>query len=265
LNVFITGASSGIGAALASEFAARGATLGLLARRGDLLDGLIARLPGRHLRFVVDVNDTVRLIAAAREFEAATGGADLVIANAGVSVGTLTEHADDLAVFQRVLNTNLVAAIATFHPFVTPMRQRGRGTLAAIASVAGVRGLPGAGAYCASKAALISYCESLRVELRASGVRVVTLAPGFIRTPMTADNPYPMPFLMQAEAFAQQAAEAMLRGASFKVIPWPMAWLARLLRILPNAAFDRIVERRARKPRQSPPSPQPSPARRERE
>jgi len=252
MNVFITGASSGIGAALAREFAARGATLGLLARRRELLEALVAQLPGRHFRFAVDVTDTARLIDAAREFEAAAGGVDIVVANAGISVGTLTEYAEDLAVFERVLHTNLLAAVATFHPFVAPMRRRGRGTLAAIASVAGVRGLPGAGAYCASKAALISYCESLRVELRGSGVRVVTIAPGFVDTPMTADNPYPMPFLMNADAFARRAAEAILRGASYRVLPWPMAWLARVLRILPNAAFDRIVQRRARKPRRAP-------------
>jgi NAD(P)-dependent dehydrogenase (short-subunit alcohol dehydrogenase family) len=249
VNVFITGASSGIGAALAREFASRGATLGLLARRGDALDALIAQLPGRHRRYVVDVTERARLIEAARDFEQASGGADLVIANAGISVGVLTEYAEDLPVFERVVATNFLSAVDTFHPFVAPMRQRRRGTLAAVASVAGVRGLPGAGAYCASKAALISYCESLRVELRGSGVRVVTIAPGFIDTAMTAANPYPMPFLMTAESFARRAADTMLRGASYRVIPWQVAWLARVLRVLPNWAFDRILHRRARKPR----------------
>jgi hypothetical protein len=250
VNVFITGASSGIGAALAREFASRGATLGLLARRADALDALIAQLPpGLHRRYAVDVTDHARLAQAAFEFEQAGGGADIVIANAGVSAGTLTEYAEDLPVFERIVATNFLAAINTFHPFVTAMRRRGRGTLAAIASVAGVRGLPGAGAYCASKAALISYCESLRVELRGSGVHVVTIAPGFVDTPMTVGNPYRMPFLTTAESFARQAAQAILREASYQVIPWQMAWLARLLRALPNWAFDRIVQNRARKPR----------------
>ena len=249
MNVFITGASSGIGAALAREFAARGATLGLLARRGEALDALIAQLPGSHRRYAVDVTDRPRLIEAAREFEQTSGGADVVIANAGISAGTLTEHAEDLMVAERIVATNLLAAMSTFHPFVAPMSTRGRGTLAAIASVAGVRGLPGAGAYCASKAALINYCESLRIELRASGVRVVTIAPGFIDTPMTADNPYWMPFLMRPDAFAGAAATAIVSGASYRVIPWQMAWLARLMRMIPNAAFDRIVQRRGRKPR----------------
>ncbi len=249
MNVFITGASSGIGAALAREFAQRGASLGLVARRGEALDALIATLPGRHRRYALDVTDRARLIEAARDFDQASGGADVVIANAGISVGALTDHAEDLPVFERVIDTNFLAAVDTFHPFVAPMRRRGRGTLAAIASVAGVRGLPGAGAYCASKAALINYCESLRVELRGSGVRVVTIAPGFIDTPMTAGNPYPMPFLMDAGRFAREAADAMLRGASYRVIPWQMALLARVLRALPNWAFDRIMRNRARKPR----------------
>jgi short-subunit dehydrogenase len=249
MNVFITGASSGIGAALAREFATRGAMLGLLARRGDALDALIAQLPGRHRRYALDVTDRPRLLEAAREFEQASGGADVVIASAGISAGTLTEHAEDLPVFERIFATNFQAAVDTFHPFVGPMRQRGRGRLAAIASVAGVRGMPGAGAYCASKAALINYCESLRIELRASGVRVVTIAPGFIDTAMTANNPYWMPFLMRPDAFARAAATAIVSGASYRVIPWQMAWLARLMRMIPNAAFDRIVHRRGRKPR----------------
>ena len=249
MNVFITGASSGIGAALAREFAARGATLGLLARRGDALDTLIAQLPGRHRRYALDVTDRARLIEAARDFEQATGGTDVVIANAGISTGTLTEQAEDLPVIERVIAVNFLAAVDTFHPFIAPMRQRGRGALAAMASVAGVRGIPGAGAYCASKAALINYCESLRVELRGSGVRVVTIAPGFIDTPMVDGNPYSMPFLMAPQSFAREAAAAILDGASYRVIPWQMAWLARVLRILPNRAFDRIMQKRPRKPR----------------
>jgi len=253
MNVFITGASSGIGAALAREFAARGARLGLLARRADRLDALRSQLPGLHHRYAVDVLDHASLIQAAREFEAASGGTDIVIANAGVGVGTLTEHAEDLPQFERVIDTNWLASVVTFHPFVAPMRQRGRGTLAAIASVAGVRGLPGAGAYCASKAALISYCESLRIELHGAGVKVVTIAPGFIDTPMTKDNPYPMPFLMDAGRFARLAADAIVRGESFRVIPWQMAWLARLMRVLPDAIFDRALLNRGRKPRVSHP------------
>jgi len=249
VNVFLTGASSGIGLALAREFARRGALLGLVARRVEALRTLAAELPGRCEIYALDITNRQQLIAAARDFQARRGPTDIVIANAGISVGVQTEHYEDLAEFDRVLATNLSAVASCFHPFIGPMRKRRHGTLVAIASVAGVRGLPGSEAYCASKAALISYCESLRVDLRGSGVRVVTVAPGFIRTPMTAANPYPMPFLMDADAFAGRAARAIVRGTSFVVIPWQMAWVARLLRVLPNWAFDRLLAGRARKPR----------------
>ncbi len=249
MNVFLTGASSGIGVALAREFSRRGACLGLVARRGERLAALAAELGTPCHCYDLDVTDRAALLAAARDFEARCGGTDLVIANAGISTGVLTEHEEDLAVFDRVMATNLNAVATTFHPFIAPMRARRAGTLVAIASVAGIRGLPGSEAYCPSKAALINYAESLRVGLRGSGVRVVTVAPGFIRTPMTAGNPYPMPFLMDVEAFATQAAAAMLRGDRFRVIPWQMAWVARLLRVLPGWAFDRALAGRARKPR----------------
>lgn len=251
MNVFLTGASSGIGAALAREYAARGATLGLVARRHALLDELVAQLPGRHRGYVADVTDADALIAAARAFEADCGAADVVIANAGISEGVLTEYYEDLAAFRRILDTNVLALAHTFHPFIAGMRARGRGTLVGIASVAGIRGLPGSGAYCASKAAAISYCESLRVELRRSGVRVVTVAPGFVRTPLTASNPYRMPFLMEAADFARAAADAIARGSSYTVIPWQMGVVAKLLRLLPNAVFDRVLSERAYKPRRA--------------
>jgi len=249
VNVFLTGASSGIGAALARELARRGARLGLVARRAPALEALAAEFPGRCRVYGVDVTDRPALLEAARDFEQHCGGTDMVIANAGISTGVQTEFLEDLEVFDRVLATNLNAAATTFQPFIGPMRARRSGTLVAIASVAGVRGLPGSEAYCASKAALISYAESLRVGLRGSGVRVVTIAPGFIRTPMTAANPYPMPFLTDVERFARLAADAIARGTSFVVIPWPMAWVARLLRVLPDWAFDRLLAGRARKPR----------------
>jgi hypothetical protein len=251
MNVFLTGASSGIGAALAAEFARRGATLGLVARRQDALNAVLAEAPGRHHRYTVDVTDKDALIAAARDFDDATGGADVVVANAGISVGVLSEYYEDLDAFGDVFRTNVLATAYTFHPFIGRMRARGRGTLVGIASVAGIRGLPGSEAYCASKAAVISYCESLRVELRKTGVRVVTISPGFVRTPLTAKNPYRMPFLMEPQNFARQAADAIAAGVSYRVIPWQMGAVAKLLRLLPNAVFDRAFGRRPYKPRRS--------------
>ena len=240
-RVFITGASSGIGEALAREYAAQGAMLGLVARRGEVLAALVAQLPNpeRHAVYALDVTDYPALAAAARDFLARAGGADIVIANAGVSHGTLTEHPEDQQVFDAILSTNVSATVATFSPFIESMKaQSGMRRLVGIASVAGVRGLPGAGAYSASKAAVVCYCESLRLELKPHGIDVVTIAPGYIATPMTQKNAYPMPFLMPAGRFAAKAAGAIASGASYRVIPWQMGVVAKLLRMLPNWLYD---------------------------
>lgn len=251
MKVFLTGASSGIGEALARHYAAGGATLGLLARRGDLLRSLKASLDAPGDIYPCDVRDLAAVSAAADDFIARFGVPDLVIGNAGVSFGTLTEHAEDAAVFREVLDINVMGLVNTFHPFVRPMRNRGSGTLAGIASVAGFRGLPGATAYSASKAAAIRYLEGLRVELRSSGVRVTTLCPGYIATPMTSRNPYPMPFILQADDAARRFARAIASGTSYAVIPWQMAIAGRVLAVLPNWLYDRLVARGGRKPRKS--------------
>ena len=265
-RIFITGASSGLGAALAKHYAARGAVLGLVSRRTEALTQLVAELgSAQHCIYALDVNDHAALAAAAADFSA-RGRVDIVIASAGISAGTLTEHSEDLAVFEQIIATNLTATVSTFAPFIASMKVvAGVGNvleptppppppppprLVGIASVAGIRGLPGAGAYSASKAALISYCESLRVELRASGIAVVTIVPGYIDTPMTRHNAYPMPFLMSADRFAARAARAIDAGSTYCVIPWQMGWVAGLLRCLPNAWYDRLFGNMPRKARQ---------------
>src|SRR5207237_1640729 len=134
-----------------------------------------------------------------------------VVANAGVSIGTLTAHEDDNDVFRTVLDTNVLGVVHTFQPFLRAFAANKCGKLVGIASIAGFRGLPGAGAYSASKAAAIVYLESLRVELAASGIAVVTICPGFIATPMTDGNPYRMPFLMPADVAARKIARAIER------------------------------------------------------
>jgi NADP-dependent 3-hydroxy acid dehydrogenase YdfG len=249
VNVFITGASSGIGEALAREFAARGARLGLAARRVEALQALATALPGNHLVYGVDVTNTDAIVAAGHAFDEAVGGADIVIANAGLSVGVKTEYYEDLAQFRRVFETNVFSMAATFHPFIARMKARRHGTLVGIASVAGVRGLPGSEAYCASKAAVITYCESLRVEMAKHGVKVVTISPGFIRTPLTARNPYGMPFLMDVADFAHKAADAMVAGARYRTIPWQMGVVTALLKVVPRWLFDGATRRRKQKPR----------------
>ena len=257
-RIFITGASSGIGAALARHYAGQGAVLGLAARRQEALERLRESLPdpGRHRLYALDVNDHRALADAAADF--LHGGAvDIVIANAGVSQGTLTEYSEDIAVFAQIMATNVTATAATFSPFIAAMKaqppeQARRCRLVGIGSVAGVRGLPGGGAYSASKAAVISYCESLRVELRSSGIRVVTIAPGYIDTPMTRGNRYAMPFLMPVDRFAERAAAAIAAGDSYRVIPWQMGIVAKLLRILPNWLYDRVFSKAPRKARKAP-------------
>ncbi len=252
MRIFLTGASSGIGAALARYYAAQGAQLGLVARRAEQLDALIASLPGgheRHLALPANVADSESIAAAAKAFIERFGLPDIVIANAGISVGTLTEEIRDYSPFEAVLRTNVLGVVATFQPFAGAMRARGHGTLVGISSVAGVRGLPGAGAYSASKAAVSRYLESLRVELHGSGVKVVDIRPGYIATPMTDINTYPMPFKLGSDEAARRFARAIARGLSQATIPWQMAIVARVLGVLPNALYDRLFAKAQRKPR----------------
>lgn len=249
--VFITGASSGIGQALALAFAQRGYRLALAARRVGEIDAWINahQLQATARSYAADVSDLASIAGCAQQVIDAQGQPDIVIANAGISVGIDTAIEGDLEVLRRIYLTNNLGLVATFQPFLGDMRRRGAGTLVGIASVAGIRGLPGHGGYCSSKAAVISYCESLRTECHGSGVRVVTLLPGYVDTPLTRRNRYGMPFLMQAEDFARRACDAIEAGASYRVIPWQMGWVARLMRLLPNALFDRAVQGRGRKHR----------------
>ena len=251
--VFITGASSGIGQALALRFHAAGWRLALVARRRDAMadwaseQGFDAQ---GHAVYAADVRDTASITRAGRECIARQGLPDVVIAAAGISIGVDTAVLADLEVMRATYETNNIGMAATFQPFVNAMRSRRSGTLVGIASVSGIRGLPGHGAYCASKAAVISYCETLRGEMRDANVKVVTLVPGYIDTPLTRSNRYDMPFLMTAEAFADRAFATIASAAPYRVIPWQMGIVAKLLRALPIGWFDRLLAGRARKRRQ---------------
>ena len=250
--VFITGASSGIGQALAARYAREGWRLALVARRtADLHAWAQAQnLPADRVAvYGADVALPDSIVAAAQACIAQQGLPEVVIANAGISIGMDTAERADIDVMRDTFATNNIGLAATFHGFVRGMRERGSGTLVGVASMAAIRGLPGHGAYSASKAGVVAYCESLRGELRGSGVRVVTLLPGYIATPLTSGNPYPMPFLMPAEAFASRAFRAIAAGDSYRVIPWQMAVVAKLLRLLPNPLYDRLLAGRGRKPR----------------
>ncbi|RYH28802.1 MAG: SDR family oxidoreductase, partial [Alcaligenaceae bacterium] len=232
LNVFITGASSGIGEALAMTYAVRGARLGLVARRADLLQKLRSHIAETTASvaavYVADVTDSTALGEAARAHIEQHGVPDVVIACAGVSIPIEPEREGDVAVFNKVLATNTLGTLSTFQPFISAMKMRGNGKLVGIASVAGIRGLPGASAYSASKAAVIAFCESLRIDLRGSGVEVLTICPGYVRTAMAAAVAHRQPFLIDAIDFATQAVDAIDGGASYSVIPRQMRWMARI-------------------------------------
>jgi short-subunit dehydrogenase len=251
--VFITGASSGIGQALALRFYAAGYRLALSARRGaevQLWAQANSISADSYQIYSADVAVVDSIVAAGQACMAAQGVPDVVIANAGISIGMDSAVREDIDVMAQTFAANSLGVAATFHPFVAAMVARGNGVLVGIGSVAGIRGLPGHGAYCASKAAVISYCESLRGELLPSGVKVVTICPGYIDTPLTQKNRYAMPFFMRVDVFADEAFGTIQAGHSYRVIPWQMGVVAKLLRLLPNALFDRVLAGRARKHRQ---------------
>jgi short-subunit dehydrogenase len=250
--VLITGASSGLGQALALHYVRHGYRLALVARRVEVIKSWLdaqAINPDSYSIYSADVSDTDSLASMARDCITRQGVPDVVIANAGISIGVDSARREDLDVMARILTTNVMGVAATFGPFINAMAARGSGTLVGIGSVAGIRGLPGHGGYCASKAAVISYCESLRGELRATGVKVITICPGYIATPLTQNNSYSMPFLMQPEVFAEQAFKTIEAQVSYRVIPWQMGVVAKLLRLLPNWLFDKAFAGRPRKPR----------------
>ena len=251
LKVVITGASSGIGKALAHQYAKRGAILALVARRGELLTQLAGSLAVRSYPYAADVRNAGALAAVAEDFIGRVGCPDVVIANAGVSAGTLTGNPQDNQVFDEILAINVTGMMLTFQAFMEPMKARKHGTLAGIASIAGFRGLPGAAAYSASKAAAISYLESLRVELTGSGVSVVTICPGYIATPMTVGNSYRMPFLMDADVAAMKIARAIARRKRFYVLPWQMGMVGWFMRRLPRPLYDSLFSHAPHKPRRS--------------
>jgi short-subunit dehydrogenase len=244
MRVVITGASSGVGEALARHYASHDSVLALISRRSPAIG-----LPGQVVSYRADVTDVVALERVAKDFVTRFGAPDLVIANAGVGVGTHGADLADVEKLRRVLDINVAGLAATLAAFAPAMREARRGTLAGIASVAGFRGLAGNGAYCASKAAAITWMESLRAELYGSGVSVVCICPGYIDTPMTRVNRYRMPFLLPAEAAAPRIARAIAARRRLAVIPWQMALVAILLRLMPGWLYDRLASRAPRKPR----------------
>ena len=249
LKVIITGANSGIGKALAIEYAKQGAVLGLMARNQDALKIIQDKLPCEALIYSVDVTDLAQCRWAAEAFMAQHGTPDIVIANAGISSGTMTENFSDLDIFKKIIATNLVGAAHIFHPFIKPFKARGFGQLVGLSSVAGIRGLPGAGAYSASKSALTNYLESLRIELASDNIHVTTIAPGYIKSPMTDANDFTMPFLMPVDRAAQVMVKAIKNKKKFLIVPWQMNLIGRIMHVLPIFAWDWLVKKAPRKKR----------------
>ncbi len=241
MKVVISGASSGIGEALARHYGREGHVLGLLSRRRPEVESAAF--------YSVDVSDAHAVSAAASDFLGRFGAPDLVIANAGISSGAQAEALEDVEKLRRILEVNVVGMAATLAAFAPAMRSRGSGTLVGVASVAGFRGLAGSSAYSASKSAAITWLESLRVEMRGSGVAVVCICPGYIDTPMTQVNRFRMPFLISADEFARRMARAVEAKRRLAVIPWQMAAVSLLLRAAPGWLYDRLAAGAPRKPR----------------
>lgn len=248
-NAVLTGACGGLGQALARALIGHGAAVALVGLDRPSLQALAALAPERCAVYTPDVADSAAMQAMAADWMARAGTPDLVIANAGVAGGFDTSEADDLAVLRRMLEINLLGAATTFQPFVRAMREERRGALVGVASIAGWRGMPGNGAYCASKGGLIRYLESLRAELRSDSIVVSTVSPGYLRTALTAGNRFAMPGLMEPEAAARALLAGVAQGRSHIVLPARIGWLARLLNLLPDALHDRLLLGQPRKPR----------------
>jgi NADP-dependent 3-hydroxy acid dehydrogenase YdfG len=233
---WVTGASAGIGEALVHELCRRGAAVAATARRADALEAIAAAAPGTVLPVPADVTDLAATRTAAERVQEELGPIDLAVLNAG-----LWEQVDvrafDSAVVRRHLDTNVMGMVHGVEAVLPDMRRRRAGTIAGMASVAGYRGLPQSEAYGASKAAQINLLESLRIDLRSSGVGVVTICPGFVRTGLTGRNSFPMPFMLEPDDAARQICDGLERGKAEIVFPLPMMLAMKAVRLVPVRTY----------------------------
>jgi short-subunit dehydrogenase len=241
-SVFITGASGGLGRGLSLHFAKQGDTVFAAARRKEELERLASEAPaGTIVSVPLDVQDSDALVAAIRRAEERSGGAlDLVIANAGIGQPTPARKMDWTMV-RKILDINVTAACVTLAAALPKMVERNAGHVVAVASLAAFRGMPGNATYCASKAALHVWMESVRVDLRRTKVRATTIYPGFVKTEMTAKNKFPMPFLMELDDAVRVMAKGLARGAKTIAFPLPMAALTRALGAMPRSLYEPLA------------------------
>jgi short-subunit dehydrogenase len=244
--VFLTGASSGIGEALAIALAKRGAILGLLARRKELLKKLAAEcetVGGTARVFACDVTDEDAVLAAADEFSAEFNRIDILIANAGIGGNDADTRALKPVAVKKVIDINLMGAVNSVHAVLPRMLENGSGQIVAISSLAGFRGLPKSAAYSASKAGMTAFFESVRLDVKHSGVSVTIIQPGFIRTPLTSGRSSKMPFLMDLEAAVPLFLRAIEKKKKFAAFPWQLATIVRAGKLMPAWLYDRIAGR----------------------
>lgn len=248
-NVVLTGSCGGIGRKLAEALLKGGASVALIGRDESVLAGLVALAPDRARSYTPDVSDSEAMNSVADDWTAQFGVPDVVIANAGVAGGFDGAERDDLAVMKRMLEINLLGVATTFQPFIAAMREQRRGTLVGIASIAGWRGMPGNGSYAASKGGLIRYLQSLRAELRPHGVRVTTISPGYVKTPLIAGNTMHMPGMIEPDEAARRIVAAIRSGREKATVPKRTGAISRALGLLPDRVVDRILLGEPRKPR----------------
>lgn len=245
-TAWVTGAGKGIGRALALNLVRRGYVVAASARSIEDLDNLAAEAgAGKVITYPLDVTDEAAVAGTAARVMDDLGGIDLVVLNAGTHSEVTAMHFD-MAEFRRVMDTNLIGTANCLSALLPRMREAKRGRIAVVSSVAGYRGLPTAGAYSASKAALIALCEALKPELEGTGVELSLVNPGFVDTPLTRRNKFPMPFLMEPDAAADKIAGGLDRGKFEIVFPWQMTVLMKLLRILPYPLFFAVTRRMVR-------------------
>jgi short-subunit dehydrogenase len=241
-TVMITGASSGIGKGLALEIASRGARLGLVARRQNLLNEVVNAVKGRAVAVTADVQDADAMKDAAERIHAELGPIDILIANAGIGTSSHISQLDPNHV-SKVIGINVVGAANSLAAVVPRMVERGQGHLVAISSLAAYRGLAKSAAYCASKAAMSAYFESVRIDLRNTGIDVTIIHPGFIKTPLTAGREAHMPYLMELDDAIPKIVSAIEKRKKSVAFPWQLATVVRAGMFMPTFMYDWIAAR----------------------